>query len=659
MGRSYFKTKNKIANMINTLTSKNFFIDKFLVIALFLTIQFNDFLVRILTVGFVVSLKPFFSNIIIVCVSMIFLILIPKKWQSRVIWFFICFSSLLAMANYSYYSYFGRFLTLGQIQQTTQLGDVKESIYQVLSIKMLVFLIFPIFCYVIYHKIYRKIDLAPIHNRRSGLIGICIAIIITSLLNLSLVTGADVSRVFKLWNRELVVSTFGIYTYQFSDAYKVISNKYFVDIESENDARVDFDNFFTDEKMTLKPNEYTGILKGRDVYYIHYESAQSFLVDKTINGQEVLPTFNRLSREGIYFNNIQSQESYGTSSDSEFTVSTSTLPLFDGTVFVTHANKDYMTTERLLNDSGYLVQSFHGNKSSFWNRDLMLPRMGYDNVFGIDDYEYIEEDIIGPWGLGDTAFYKKTIEKITEIKRLNPEQPIFSKLITLTNHHTFAPGAEYSSLNLGNFNEVNAEMSNYIKSYNYVDSTLQLFFDEMDSAGLLDNAVVVIYGDHNAPLPKDSYLDYVNYNFEQDQVITKEDPGYQTLDASQIRDYKSVPFLIWTKDKVLPNVVEENIGGLIDVSPTVNNLLGIHNPYQLGNDMLSGSSSIVVYPNGSFKTNDFYYDSSKDISFGRKLTEDEFKELLDYASTLVNISRNNIYYEFIDFNNPHIVRYQD
>ncbi len=654
-----FKTKNKFSDIFNYIFSKKFLIDKFLILALFITIQVNDLLVRSMTVGAGISLKPFLSNIIIVCLSMVLLIFIPKKWQSRGIWFFIIISSIIAMANYAYFNYFGRFLTLGQLQQTGQLGDVKESIYQVLSFQLFYFLVCPVGAYFIYRKIHKQIDLAPIHNRKGGIIGICTAIIIVSVINVSLITSADISRISKLWNRELVVGTFGIYTYQFSDAYKVISNKYFVDIESEGDAREEYNEYFTDERMQFVPNEYTGIFEGRDVYYIHYESAQNFLVNETINGQEVLPVFNRLAREGVYFNNVQSQESYGTSSDSEFTISSSTLPLVDGTAFVTHANKDYLTTERLLNDSGYTVNAYHGNKKSFWNRDVMLARMGYDEVIGLEEFEYTDEDLLGPWGLSDESFYRKTVEQLSEIKAQNPDVPVFAKLITLTNHHTFAPGAEQSSLDLGNFGDVNLEMNNYIKSYNYVDSNLQVFFDEMDAAGLLDNAVVVLYGDHNAPLPTGSYEDYVNYDFENNVAISSEDENYVKLNPMDVRNYKSVPVLIWTKDGVLPKQTINNVAGLIDVGPTVNNLLGIHNPYQFGRDLLSTDINYVSYPNGSWLTDQNYYSGASDKLYGIEIDEETNKQLTENAERISTLSRYVIYYNFVDFDNPYIIRYEE
>ncbi len=645
MGSFLEKMKNDIKRTAKYFFSKNFLIDKYLIVALFISIQVNDLLVRFLTIGLNLYFRPFLSNILVVGLFLLGVVFIPKKHQAKVIWIYIYFSSILAMANFAYYGYFGRFLTLGQIHQAAQLSDVKESIFQVLSWEMLLFFVTPLVLYFFYRKIKNKIDLAPIHNRKGGVIAITFSLVLSLLINVSLLTGADVSRISKLWNRELVVGTFGIYTYQFSDAYKVISSKYFVDVASAEVAEEAFDNFYTEEQMTQITDENTGIFEGRDVYYIHYESAQNFLVNETINGQEVTPTFNRLIKEGVYFNGIQSQESYGTSSDSEFTISTSLLPLVDGTLFVTESDKTFITTEHLLNNNGYDVYSFHGNDKHFWNREIMLGNMGYDEVYGIEELPHTEEDILGPWGLGDGYFYEVVAEELEQKKLDSPDTPIFAKLITLTNHHTFEPGAELSELDLGSFSGQNSVMDNYVKSYNYVDGELQKFFDTMDEKGLLDNAVVVIYGDHNAPLPAQAYTDFDNYDFENDMMRTKEDEDYITLTSEDVRRYKSVPLLIWTKDGSLKSETISQTGGLIDVGPTVNNLLGIYNPYQLGYNLLHDRPKPVTYPNGSWIDDETYYDASKDTVYGLLLDEEEEQSYTEYANQISDLSRYIVYYD--------------
>lgn len=639
------KIKEYFKNLIKYIFSKKFFIDKYLIIALFVTLQFNDTLARLLIADMSLSLRPFLSNLVIILLLLLVLLIIPKKWQFRVLWFFIYASSIVAMANFVYYSYFGNFLTLGQTAQTGQLGDVKESIALLLTWKIILFFIVPIGFNIGYFKVKKSIDEAPVHNRLTGAIVMIASLVVVLLINVSLLTGSDVSRITKLWNREVVVSTFGIYTYQLSDAYKVISTKYFTSVDSVEDATTTFNEYYTEEKTTATTNQYTGLLEGRDVYFIHYESAQSFPVNMEVNGREITPTLNKIISEGVYFNNFYSQESYGTSSDTEFTISTSLLPLADGTVFITDADKEFVTIEKLLREKNYGTYAFHGNDIQFWNRTQMLPNLGFTGLYGKEELGYTEEDVLGPFGIDDKVFYEKTADKIAEIKKDKPDENIYAQLITLTNHHPFTAGAEASTLDLGNFEDKSVEMSNYLKSYNYSDEQLQVFFDKMDENGLLDNAVVVIYGDHPASIPTEGYEALVNYDFDTGISNSGLSEDYVQLNKSDIKELKSVPFVIWTKDQAIEPQVNSNVASMVDVSATVGNLLGVYNPYQMGYDVLESRPYPIVFPDGSWKSNETYYDASNSRYYGKVINEEERKKNEEYAAMLSDLSRSIIYYD--------------
>ena len=49
------------------------------------------------------------------------------------------------------------------------------------------------------------------------------------------------------------------------------------------------------------------------------------------------------------------------------------------------------------------------------------------------------------------------------------------------------------------------KLGNYFKSVHYADGALGKFIEELDAAGLLDNTVLVLYGDHDARLPRADY----------------------------------------------------------------------------------------------------------------------------------------------------------
>ena len=52
--------------------------------------------------------------------------------------------------------------------------------------------------------------------------------------------------------------------------------------------------------------------------------------------------------------------------------------------------------------------------------------------------------------------------------------------------------------------------------------------------------------------------------------------------------------------------------GMIDVMPTLSNMLGLKPKYALGNDIMNLDNNVVPFPNGNWVTNDIYYNSQKD-----------------------------------------------
>lgn len=97
-------------------------------------------------------------------------------------------------------------------------------------------------------------------------------------------------------------------------------------------------------------NKYTNVFEDMNVIFIHMESIQNFLIDLKVNGVEITPNINKLSKEGMYFSKFYPQISIGTSSDSEFTLSTGLLPNSLGTVFVNYYNRKYETMENAFKE---------------------------------------------------------------------------------------------------------------------------------------------------------------------------------------------------------------------------------------------------------------------------------------------------------------------
>ena len=98
--------------------------------------------------------------------------------------------------------------------------------------------------------------------------------------------------------------------------------------------------------------------------------------------------------------------------------------------------------------------------------------------------------------------------------------------------------------------------------------------------------------------------------------------------------------------------------GMIDVMPTIGNMLTIYNPYAIGYDIFNiKEDNIVSFPNGDFITKDYIYDCSKDTIYDFKTKEiidkdtinmERIEEIKEYVNDRINISNNIIHYDLIN-----------
>ena len=447
---------------------------------------------------------------------------------------------------------------------------------------------------------------------------------------------------------------FGIYIYQANDVVSCIKTKMNTMFGYDEAAKKFREYYSTKEKTD--PNKYTDIFKDKNVLVIHAESFQGFTMDLKFNDKELTPNMNRLSKEGIYFNNFYAEESTGTSSDTEFTFSSSLMPASNGTVFMNYFNRNYVTTQKLLKEQGYYTFSMHGNNGSAWNRDVMYKYIGYDRFYSKKDYEIDEE--IG-LGLSDKSFFRQSVEKIKDIN--NEHDKWYGLLVMLTNHTPFSDIKNYSdySVDLNNDDGTvtpyleGSKMGNYLKSVHYADEAIGQLMNSLEEEGLLEDTIVVIYGDHDAKL-KTSEFERLYYNENIDSILIDPSKKIEKIDDYTYELNRKVPFIIWSKDKLNTDYVGTfNIAmGMIDVSPTLGNMLGFYNPYALGVDIFSVDENAIVFPDSNWMTNKLYYNSSKkeyrQLEQDTSISIDYIDKYSRHAELLIELSNGIIDYDLIN-----------
>lgn len=577
--------------------------------------------------------------------------------------------STICVINSAYYTFYTSFSSISLISTARFITSVGDAVVEnVLQPKDLVYALMPIIL-LFFNRQYKKNGYYKTvkHNNVSVLKSLALGVV-TLLIFAFTLTATDIGRLTKNWNREYVVTKFGIYVYHVNDLIKSLEPK-FAALFGYDEALKEFNEYYANVEKS-KTNEYTGIFEGKNIIAIHAESMQSFVIGMKFNGIEVTPNLNKLANESLYFENFYTQVSVGTSSDTEFTLNTSLMPANLGTAFGDYFDKEYVSIPKLLKEKGYYSFAMHGNNGEYWNRRTMHQNLGYDYLYAKDTY--VIDETIG-LGLSDVSFFKQSVEKLVEINK--EKKNYYGNLIMLTNHTPFSETDKYGEFavdiketitdEFGNQTEISypymegTKLGNYLKSVHYADYALGIFLEEMKKNGLLENTVIVLYGDHDARLPESNFKRLYNYDKTTDGILSEEDPNYVDFNEYSYELNRKVPLIIWSKTQKDSQGKEvafkpqkiSYITGMYDVMPTLGNMFGFYNKYALGHDIFSiKEKNIVVFPTGNWLTKDMYYNNQKEESYilnNSVISSETINSNTEYADKLLSVSNDILVFDLI------------
>ena len=634
-----------------------FFKNNVLFSVFIITSLINGCLVRFFTVKNYNALSPVLADLAFILIIGAFAYFFKPKNRFK---YFITWSvilTLVCLINSIYYTNYVSFTSFSLLATSLQLGGVTGALKTIMELKDFCYIWAPLSLIFVHRKLLKQNYYSKIKIKNKPKVSVLkalVAAVIVLGFFVSGLTGTDISRLYKQWNREYVVMKFGIYVYQGNDLIASLKPQ-ISPLFGYDQAAKEFRDYYKENKIEDKTNEYTDIFKGKNVIAIHAESIQNYLLDTEINGKAIAPNLKKLADEGMYFSNFYSQESVGTSSDTEFTYSTSLLPASSGTVFVSYWDREYPTIQKLLKEENYYVFSMHANKGNMWNREVMHKQLGYNRFYNYDNDYKLDENI--GLGLSDKSFFKQSVQKIKNIA--NKNEKFYGLLIMLTNHTPFEGVEDQTDLDLTYHytkkdditGEETTVTNNYLKdttlgkyftTAHYADEAIGEFVEELDKEGLLEDTILVIYGDHDAKIKRSEYDYYYNYDPQTDSKRDKNDPEYKEFTKYDYELNRKVPFIIWTKDEDLRKKINKEITtitGMYDVLPTLGNMLGIYDEYALGHDIFSEEDHYVVFPNGNWITDKMYYDSQN----GQAIVFDEESVISkDYIAKYTEIAEKEI-----------------
>ena len=222
---------------------------------------------------------------------------------------------------------------------------------------------------------------------------------------------------------------------------------------------------------------------------VQVESLQDFVVDLTVDGQEVMPHLRRWTNDSLRFTNVTDETNEGRTSDAEFTTLTSLLPLDHGAVAFRYPANHYVALPRVLKEHGFTTLSAVPFEPGFWNRGVTHPQYGFERSLYESDFQMTEQ--IG-WGLNDRDFLQQMVPRIEQLR-----PPFLAWMITLSLHHPFEDfPAAHKTLQLGSLE--GTSFGNYLHTMHFFDEALEAFKQSLTRHGLLRGSILVVFGDHDA-----------------------------------------------------------------------------------------------------------------------------------------------------------------
>jgi phosphoglycerol transferase MdoB-like AlkP superfamily enzyme len=192
----------------------------------------------------------------------------------------------------------------------------------------------------------------------------------------------------------------------------------------------------------------------------------------------------------------------------------------------------------------------HPHPASFFGRDQLFPKLGFDEFIDVNDFQQPEK--FGPY-ISD----KTVTDKILEITKKKTDKPLFVFVITMENHGPLhlekTSNEEQNKYFKDDYAEIISielnDLTVYLRHLKNADKMIKDLTDEYKKSEI--ETTLCFYGDHVPSMPKvykatnfkDEHSDYFiwnsktynnNLNSNQQNIISIDSLAFDTLKASTL-----------------------------------------------------------------------------------------------------------------------------
>lgn len=463
--------------------------------------------------------KVIYTFLFMVILTNIFLVL-----KSRILFFLVyLLQSLYILINISYYMFFHSYLHVMQFIMLFNEGFTAANQSSApINLKMLIILIdLPGFILVL-KSFHRIIDFRK--SKR-------FLTVMVTCFSLILLGAIEVRSYYNEWSLVHLVQSKYNGEKPIVERYGTVVNNV-LGIYLNRNEKVIIDKLKYGEVQAGKAN-------GKDkpnFIFIQVEAMDSNVINKKYKGSYITPFLNSLKDSSVYYPYVLSEHMGGGTSDIEFAVINSIEPL-EGYSAQKLSNYNYPNSFiKVLRKNSYSAIGFHGNKGSFFNRNISFPKMGFERLVDMDDMGFKD---VG-WGAPDRDVLNYAYDIMTKLNG-----PFISYIITMTSHGPFTNASKYYENKVFEGVE-NVNIKNYFNSMSYVDKVLEDFIKRAKSK--FKNTYIFIYGDHT-PSIRDK--EYMQASFDYDNKY-----------------FEFVPLFILTPDNK-KYIEKSRVASMLDFSPTL------------------------------------------------------------------------------------------
>ncbi|WP_138493775.1 LTA synthase family protein [Paenibacillus pinistramenti] len=549
----------------------------------------------------------------------VFELITPAKWGKYVFFVLNILVSLILFASTLYYAHFGSMPTYTALQQLHQVLQIKASVQSTIRPEFyLYFLDLPILLIV---WLIRRRKAAPAARKtviwRAGVVVTAIACFFLSERSIQ---ASD-----SIVNEIVQVEHLGFLDYQVAAAIKtskedaIIRNGNIQDtIKKISDLQSTY--VYNDKasgvSATVTPAHF-GEAKGKNLIIIQMEAFQNFPINLKVDGQEVTPNLNKLIGTSYYFPYMYQQIGQGNTSDAEFMSNTSIYPTGTIPMSTGYGDRALPSLPRLVEKYGYEADTFHVNDVTFWDRIKLYPALHFDHYY---DKPYYNNDHFNDFGASDEELYRVAVNRMKEIA--DSGKPFYTQLVTVSSHFPFKVPDDLKKIQMPDSLE-GTQLGDYLTAVNYTDYAVGTLIDRLKKEGLWDNSVLVLYGDHFGLQPDQNDPAWI-----ESQLGIKYD--------SRISRF-NIPFIIHLPGEQKGQVVDQ-VGGQLDMMPTIANLMGISLKQEgftaFGHDLLNIDHNVFgmryYLPTGSFFNNDIMFVSGTGFDDGTAISLKTLEPVTDF-----------------------------